>query len=135
PALRRKRQLSVAALETRQRFARPDVDSLLAVILYEELRQVGWKDAGADPRFGNHHRHVAAHQPQRRGDFRADEPAAEHGEAALLSREPTELSIVVVGAIVDDLVRLEREAARGAARREQQLVVGDDVAEGLGDGL
>src|SRR3989454_9125894 len=69
------------------------------------------------------HRDVALLHPQRGGDLAADEPAADHREAHALARERAQAAVIVQGAEIDDLVGLERQAPRDAARGEEQLLV------------
>src|SRR5207237_4909690 len=65
--------------------------------------------------------HVASLHPERRGDFAPDEAAADHAEAHALARERAQPAVVVERAVIDDLVRLERQLSRHPAGGEQQL--------------
>src|SRR5207237_4377053 len=55
------------------------------------------------------------------GDFAPDKAAADHAEAHALARERAQPAVVVERAVVDDLVRLERQLSRHPAGGEQQL--------------
>src|SRR2546427_361222 len=98
--------------------------ALLPVIVHEERRQIRGKHPRSDPGFGDEHGDVAAPplHPQRRGDLAADKPAADHGAARALAREPAQPAVVLQRAEVDHRVRLGRQAPGEAAGREQELL-------------
>src|SRR5207253_4515935 len=59
---------------------------------------------------------------QRRGDLRADKPSADDCEALALLGQRAQLPIIVERAIVYHVIATPREAARGAAGRQEQLI-------------
>ena len=63
------------------RLARQHLHALLAVVVRHELRERLGEQARGDRRFREHHGHVRPGARQRRRDLRADEAAADHGEA------------------------------------------------------
>ena len=110
-----------APIEPRHPLPHAHRDSLLPIVVHEEARHIGGKHPGAEPRLRDEHRHVASLHPERRGDFAPDKAAADHAEAHALARERAQPAVVVERAVIDDLVRLERQLSRHPAGGEQQL--------------
>ncbi len=125
--------LAGALLETGEALAGPDIHALLAIVVDEEVREIGGKHPRADAVFGDEHGDIAAYQAERRRDFRTDKSATQYREAQFLVGERTESEIVVKGAVIDDLTGLHGEPAGRAAGGKQQLFVRDDVAAIIGD--
>src|SRR5881628_2814033 len=122
-------------LEARQPLAHPQLHSLLPVVVHEEACQVGGEHPRAQSVLWDEHGHVAALQPQRGGDLRADEPATDDGEPHRRLGEPPQAPVVLAGPEVDHLLRLERQPPRRPTRREQELLVAMDRAAVVGNRL
>ncbi len=123
-------------------FFRPNSHALVPIELVEERGQVAGEHAAADAGLGEDHHHVVARRRgsqagQGRGDFRADEPAADHREPLMLLGQAVEPVVIVQGAEVDHRVRAGGEPPRRAAGGEEEFLeavdrplVVDDVVVG-----
>ena len=78
----------------------------------------------ADSFFREEHHYLFAVHGQRRGNFPADESAADHGEPTALLRKRSKLPVVRQRAVIDDRAIIERKPARRRPRGEKKLLEG-----------
>ena len=120
--LRRDREAVAAPDHVGDRGMGQHLDAVLPVVVVEERRQVRRKEAAADAGLGQDHHDLLAVHGQGCRDLRADEPAADHGEALPACCLLTQALVVLERAVVGDPVAADWEASRRHAGREQQFV-------------
>ncbi len=118
----------VEALGRLEGGARPEVHSTLAVVVGDEACEPRRERAPPEPLLREHHGHVAPLRAESGGDLGADEASADDEEARALVAQRARAPVVGERAEVDDVVACAVEAARRAAGREHEALVGVLVA-------
>ena len=90
--------------DARHGVAGDHADALVLVAGGHVLRQRPGESFAEHAIVGKDHRHRAILHRQGGGDFRADVAAADHGEALVVAREPSQRVVVGTCPVVDDVV-------------------------------
>ena len=98
------------------------LDSVLPVVVVEKTGQVGWKEAAADAGIGEDHDDLLPVHGQGCRDLRADESAADHGEALPTRCLLPQALVVLERAVVGDPMTAHGKTPGCHAGREQQFV-------------